>query len=304
MLRAPRTREQDSSVDQYLAAWHSTMKLLREGHSFSGREANCAFLNCGNGRFANWSAATGLDFTDDGRAIGVVDWDHDGDLDLWLHNRTGPRLRLMLNQCANGPQRETNFLQVRLRGTDSNRDAIGARVELLLKDKSAGKLIQTLYAGDAYISQSSKWLHFGLGNDSEIEQLVVRWPSGQVESFSGLSANVRFLLVEGSGKPKQMKNRSRLALESSEQRPQAASLATRTMLVNRLPLPILKYTDETQTYTFTHEGEPILLCFWASWCKACLNELTELTDHADCLREQPPHSGPGQTGPETARMHP
>ena len=263
------------------------MKLLREGHSFSGREANRALLNCGRqGGFANASSVTGLDYTDDGRAIGVVDWDQDGDLDMWLHNRTGPRLRLMLNrnQHADRSDAAVHFLQVRLQGTKSNRDAIGARVEVLLTNGGSEKLVQTLYAGDAYLSQSSKWLHFGLGRETEIDRLVVRWPAGPVESFSGLAANSRYLLVEGTGQAEKIGNRPKLSLNASEQESPPAPPASRTMLVNRLPLPILRYSSETQTRNLTINGRPTLLCFWASWCETCLHELHELSDETDQLR--------------------
>ena len=79
---------------------HTLAQMLNTGRSFSGRERHCVFLNTGDdegeiARFANVSAVTGLDLPDDGRAVAVVDWDHDGDLDLWISNRNAPRLRLL-----------------------------------------------------------------------------------------------------------------------------------------------------------------------------------------------------------------
>ncbi|MEE3179012.1 MAG: hypothetical protein VX317_04960, partial [Verrucomicrobiota bacterium] len=72
--------------------------MINAGRSFSGQERNCIFLNPGSsqaarGRFADVSSVTGLDFDDDARALSPVDWDHDGDLDLWISNRNAPRLR-------------------------------------------------------------------------------------------------------------------------------------------------------------------------------------------------------------------
>ena len=60
--------------------------MIREGRSFSGKERHCCYLNTGASRFANVSAATGLDLIDDGRAAGVVDMDQDGDLDIIAGN--------------------------------------------------------------------------------------------------------------------------------------------------------------------------------------------------------------------------
>ena len=95
------------SLLAYRNAWQATNRLLRQGHSFSGFEPKCVYLNCRGSRFANVSSVTGLDFVDDGRALGVTDWDQDGDLDVWLGNRTGPRLRLMRNSTIDGSRRIT-----------------------------------------------------------------------------------------------------------------------------------------------------------------------------------------------------
>ena len=134
--------------------------MIDSGRSFSGQEHNCVFLNTRDGRFANLSAGSGLDFPDDGRALAVCDWDQDGDLDLWISNRNAPRLRLLLNEG----NRNNHFLSLRLRGngTSVNRDAIGARVELIPKAKGPHRLVRSLRGGEGFLAQSSKWLHFGL----------------------------------------------------------------------------------------------------------------------------------------------
>ena len=156
-------------------------ELLRRGHSFSGHERHCCFLNTGGGRFANISAVSGFDLPDDGRSISLVDWDSDGDLDTWLVNRNGPQVRFLKNESSSG----FHFVLVRLQGTKCNRDAIGARLEILLNDRAKTKLIRTLRAGDGYMAQSSKWIHVGLGNVSEIDRMLVHWPGGRKESFRG-----------------------------------------------------------------------------------------------------------------------
>ena len=84
----------------YLAGWNSLGRMISRGASFSGRERNCAFLNTGGPRFANVSASLGLDAIDDSRAVVPIDWDHDGDLDLWYANRTAPRMRFLRNDLS------------------------------------------------------------------------------------------------------------------------------------------------------------------------------------------------------------
>ncbi|MGY8649035.1 MAG: hypothetical protein ACKVLL_16970, partial [Verrucomicrobiales bacterium] len=89
--------------------------MMRRGRSYSGRERNCVFLNTAkpDERFANISATSGIDLPDDGRALVATDWDHDGDLDVWISNRNAPRLRFFRNDVPS----EHHHLTLRLQGT-------------------------------------------------------------------------------------------------------------------------------------------------------------------------------------------
>ena len=93
--------------------------------SWSGNERNCLFLNHGGKSFATASYITGFDFADDARGIAMVDWDHDGDLDMWISNRQGPQTRYLENQIEG-----TRWLSLKLTGDGKkiNRDAIGSTV--------------------------------------------------------------------------------------------------------------------------------------------------------------------------------
>ena len=95
---------------------------------------------------------SGLDFADDTRTFAVTDFDGDGVPDLVLKNRLGPQIRAMQNDCSAWTKARSRS---RLRGTKSNRDAIGARVEV-------NGQAQYLNAGSGFLSQHSKKLHFGL----------------------------------------------------------------------------------------------------------------------------------------------
>ena len=261
--------------------------MLKEGRSLSGRERHCVFLNTGGTRFADISATSGLDFTDDGRAIASVDWDHDGDLDLWIANRTSPQLRFARNDTATAH----HHLAVQLVGRTCNRDAIGARAELFLKSPTnpqAEKLIKTLRAGSGFLSQSSKWLHFGLGQSTEIERLVVRWPGDRAEVYTGLAADRRYRIVQGSGRAKPWEPRTQLVkLDVTTASGRPPNDASAVFLAARAPLPILEYKDligETITLK-TQVSGPTLVNLWASWCLPCLGELTEMTARAKQLRE-------------------
>ena len=87
-------RRQAAEFGTALDRWS---RLVQAGGSHSGRERNCAFLNLGDGSFARIDAVSGFGFYDDGRGASRIDWDLDGDLDLLLTNRNGPRVRFLRN---------------------------------------------------------------------------------------------------------------------------------------------------------------------------------------------------------------
>ena len=259
------------------------LNLIRQGRSFSGHERNCCFLNTGGPRFANVSSATHLDFKDDGRAIVQVDWDRDGDLDLWISNRNAPQVRFLRNDVPG----DHHFIALRLRGTTCNRDAIGARVEVVLRDESR-RLVKTLRAGDGFLAQNSKWVHFGLGKNAEIEQVSVRWPGGDTERFSGLTADGRFLLVQGSGKAKSMNSRREpIVLADGAAEVGAPKSSSAVFSAIRPLVPPLEYQRNSgeKSNVFQPGKGPVLLVLWAGWCRPCVAELTEIAAHEQQLRD-------------------
>ncbi len=301
MSHSPSSPADRDSLLAYRDAWQATNRLLRQGHSFSGFEPKCVYLNCRGARFANVSSVTGMDFVDDGRALGVTDWDQDGDLDVWMGNRTGPRLRLMRNSTVDGSTQHTDhgYVAFRLRGTDSNRDAIGARVTVELSPRAGSfptpsptpsppRLIQTVRAGDAFLSQSSKWVHFGLGSDTDVSKVEVRWPSGIVESFSDVRAGGRYEVVEGSGQAVLLPPTTRqIVLVPGRQEWAPSPARSRTYFSNRVPMPLVAYQsfDKEARIPIDVDGRPLLITLWASWCQPCLLEMHEMGREAESLRQ-------------------
>jgi tetratricopeptide (TPR) repeat protein len=264
--------------------WDLMALLLAQGHSMSGRERDCCFLNIGSHPFANVSSVTALDFPDDTRGLGLVDWDHDGDQDLWMTARTAPRVLLLRNEVGN----RQPHLTVKLEGRQCNRDAIGARIELELGGESPRKLIRTVRAGEAFVSQHSKWMHFGLGEDPQINRLRVRWPGTDVfEEFVGLAPNGRYRIVQGSA-PQRMDSAPRKTLlVPGEQKPHAPTQKSRTLLVFRKDLPPLELKDLTGRQTpFELKGPVTLVNLWASWCQPCMAELSDFANHYESLRAE------------------
>ena len=262
--------------------------FVRRGRSFSGRERNCCFLNTGNSdrrRFANISSVSGFDFPDDGRAVARTDWDHDGDLDFWVVNRNGPQVRFLRNDVPGG----NHHLSIRLVGTDCNRDAIGARVELVLEGSSEHKLVKTVRAGDGFLAQSSKWVHFGLGEATSIERLEVRWPGGDVERIRGVEVDGRYRIEQGRGEAETWPQAKRsVQLEPAELTPPASDEQLRAVSTGRLPVPAIGYeTFDGRRLPIvgptgaTSGKAPTLVVLWASWCRPCLLELREMASRSE-----------------------
>ena len=177
--------------DEYEQGWNAVNEAIRADYSWSGLERNVFYANNGDGTFSDVSAVVGLDFLEDGRAFALADLDHDGRLEVFLKNRNSPQLRVLKNVMANLPP----SIAFRLRGTSSNRDAIGAVVTLKIE---TGMQVRTLQAGSGFLSQHSKEIFFGLGKATGALNVSVRWPNGGVQNFQGVPSNHRIWIEEGS----------------------------------------------------------------------------------------------------------
>ena len=278
MSQSPLDLQNLNSLPSYQKGWQVLSRLLHENRSFSGRETNNAFLNCGNGgRFADVSTAIGWDFSDDARAIGLIDYDHDGDLDLWVANRTAPRLRLLKNNL----QSDSTFLSLHLTGTAKTtpRDAIGARVEVHLQDQPV--ILRSLHAGQSFLSQSSRWLHFGLGENPTIQKVIVHWPGAASQTFTGLYPGQSLHLTQGSPTATPRKKTPPITLTPSEQLPHPTSSIARIIPPAGIAVPELKTANDhlmglTQT---------TLISLWSRTCPHCQEELTSWAKEADLWEE-------------------
>lgn len=257
-----------TDVRAYRDAWSALSHLIGSGRSFSGNERNCFFLNTRDGAFSEASAAFGVDLNDDSRAVAVTDWNFDGAPDIWLTNRTAPRVKLLLNRGSTN-----HWMRIRLEGAKSNRDAIGARVTVVTTEPRL-TLSRTVRAGDAFLAQSSKWLHFGLA-DSEVDQVRIRWPSGLRQQLAGLSTGAHYTIREGE-EPRRWSPPNIDLEESQKTKSPTVESNTRTWIMGRVPLVEPHYQTPTGIASADDFlGKPLLINLWSKTCQPCWHELVE-----------------------------
>jgi len=150
--------------------------FLNQGRKFQDVAANV------NGGFAQPKV---------GRGLAYGDFDRDGDLDILLTTNNGPAYLYRNDQLAGN-----RSIRFRLRGTKSNRDAIGAVVRIFYDGQSQSRMVKT---GSSYLSQSELPLTFGLAKRDKIERAQIEWPSGGKEEFKNLATNRAYQCTESKG---------------------------------------------------------------------------------------------------------
>jgi enediyne biosynthesis protein E4 len=158
-------------------------------HSLNGREHKCLFRNNGDGTFTDVAHVDAADRIEDGRGLSLFDYDGDGQVDILMRNYRQPA-QLLHN--TGGPE---HWIEFKLIGTRSNRDAVGARVII-----TAGghRQLRQVSCGSAYLSSQSLVQHFGLGATREVEQVEVQWPSGASSVLEHVPAD-RILRITEDG---------------------------------------------------------------------------------------------------------
>jgi enediyne biosynthesis protein E4 len=183
----------DGRLDLVVANGHID-ELVRGARSGVGHaQSPFLFLNSGGGVFRDHTVAAGPDFARPRVARGLAcgDFDRDGDVDLLITTNNGPPV-LFRNDVPAG----NRSLRLRLIGTRSNRDGIGARVRVF-----HGGVVQTrlVKSGSSYLSQSELALTFGVGRSDVVDRVVVDWPSGRVEEFKAVTTGRAYSCTEGRG---------------------------------------------------------------------------------------------------------
>jgi enediyne biosynthesis protein E4 len=181
----------DGALDLVVANGHidETVRNIRGNVGYA--QAAQIFLNQGNGTFRDIAAEVGGGFSEPrvGRGLAYGDFDRDGDIDLLMTANNGPAVLFRNDQTAGH-----RSVRIRLVGTASNRDAIGATVRV-----THGGVTQTrvVRSGSSYLSQSELPVTFGVGRRDLVDRLVIIWPNGRTDEFTNVAAGRAYECVEG-----------------------------------------------------------------------------------------------------------
>jgi hypothetical protein len=182
--------DNDGWLDLFIANGHVYPEIEQASPGTRYKQVNSVFHNEGRGKLIETSKETGVaDQTPHaGRGVAFADFDNDGFVDVVVANNGDPPL--LLHNGGN----ENHFINFKLVGTKSNRDAMGARLRVVSGGISQ---IREIAGGGSYLSQSDLRANFGLGNSRIVQMVEIKWPSDQKQVFHDVPADKFYLITEG-----------------------------------------------------------------------------------------------------------
>jgi len=188
--------DNDGNLDLLIANGAvNRMESLR-GNPYPFNQKNLLFRNEGDGKkFRDMTGAAGPAFalSEVSRGAAFGDVNNDGAIDVVIANNNGPA-RLLLNQTRS--LNHNHWLLVRLEAANGNRFALGAKLEVRLRGR---KLFRRAHTDGSYLSANDVRVHFGLGEDTKIEKLIVNWPDGRQEEWNRLEIDRIVTIRQGTG---------------------------------------------------------------------------------------------------------
>lgn len=182
--------DNDGWLDIFIANGHVYPEVETATPEIHYRQINTLFHNERNGKFVETTkqAGPGFDSPHVGRGVAFADFDNDGFVDVLVANNGDSAL--LLRNSGN----DNHFLNFKLVGTKSNRDALGARIKVVTGGLSQ---IREISGGGSYLSQSDLRASFGIGKAAHADTVEVRWPSGERQVFHGIATDKFYVLIEG-----------------------------------------------------------------------------------------------------------
>jgi hypothetical protein len=149
------------------------------------------FKNDGGGRFTEVGSQEGIYGDDAKEAAAFGDYDNDGFIDIFV--ATGFAKDKPLHRLYHNTPNGNHWLTVKLIGTKSNRDAVGAKLTL---SSSGKKQVRQVISGSSYLAQNSLWQTFGLGKETKIDWLEIGWPSGIKQTLTDVKVDQKLVVTE------------------------------------------------------------------------------------------------------------
>lgn len=183
----PQPGKLDPSLGEFWS--ENPWQIVSKGHNLSCYERNRIYLNLQGKHFLDVSHLSAADSDGDGRAAVAADFRNVGMMDLIVRQAGGGALLYYENRLPN-----RHYLTVSLRGTESNREGIGARLTATVGGRT---LVRELYPANTYYGQGPALVHFGLGDETTVTSLKVRWPSGKEQEVKAVAGDRHVLIEEG-----------------------------------------------------------------------------------------------------------
>jgi hypothetical protein len=185
--------DNDGWLDIFQANGHVYPEVEKLKTEAGYAQRKVLYRNLRNGKFSDVSKQVGGAIMEDAPTRGVAfgDFDNDGDIDV-VTNNVNSTPGLLRNDQKSG----NNWLKIKLVGTKSNRDGIGAKVKVITSD---GFQVEEAKSGGSYYSNNDLRLHFGVGKDKKVKTVEVTWLSGQVDKLNNVAVNQLITIKEGSG---------------------------------------------------------------------------------------------------------
>ena len=180
--------DNDGDLDIFVTNGSTFQELKRPQLLIPQRDA--LFRNEGDGTFSDVSEITGIQTLPVrvGRGATFGDYDHDGDVDIFIVNNHA-RPTLLRNEGGN----RNNYLYVELIGVNANRNAVGAKIHVKTTNQTQ---IREIYAGDSYMSFNSLIAEFGVGSATQVESVQVIWPNGDIQTLHNVPTNQRLRVTQ------------------------------------------------------------------------------------------------------------
>jgi hypothetical protein len=189
--------DNDGDRDIFIAGGHVNDNVEKYSDTARYAARNVVLMNLGNGKFTNQSdrCGDGLAVVKVSRGAAFDDLDNDGDVDaVVLNARDEPTI------LRNDAPKENHWLEVRLRGAKSNRDGVGAHVHVIAGDL---RQMAEVHSGQGYQSHFGLRPHFGLGRQSRVDRIEVKWIGGGVDVLENVVADRLITITEGKGETRE-----------------------------------------------------------------------------------------------------